>query len=115
MKTEPELYEEWCASGRDPEKFPHRARTKTVTVACRVPNGLEIRLCAQSLNDIPGMKIMVPQGRSVRLAGPNTPGAEVAGDFGLTRGVDAVFMASWLEQNADSPLAAGSVHTAPEE
>ena len=90
----------------------------TVTVACKLPNGLKLRLHTMVDVDMPLMGGGV---KTVKEARPNPEvdpvtinGAAfnpleparclVVGGYALTPNVDAQFMAEWLKQNARSPL-----------
>lgn len=67
----------------------------TVTVACKLPHGLEI--CLYELSETEDKKpIMKACSEPVKLAGANAPDA-IAG-YGLTK-VDADFWAAWLKAN----------------
>lgn len=89
-----------------------------VTVACKVPNGLVLRLYNQEevdvqvlgggvrtekravLNEEAG-QIVLRGCANTQVGAPNgfSPDAETAGGYGLTFGVDAEFMEEWLRQN----------------
>ena len=86
---------------------------ETVTVACKLPHGLELRLCKpeEFMVNIPGggtrkEKRHVPYGKSVIIGGvaapfgfqPNSP---ISGGYALTPNVDKQFFDEWLRQNAD--------------
>jgi len=85
----------------------------TVTVACKLPHGLELRLCKPEEFQVPvpggGMrkeKRFVHFGPAVVIKGyvaPHgmSPEAPVVGGYALTYGVDSDFFAEWLKQNAD--------------
>jgi hypothetical protein len=89
---------------------------RTVTVACKMPNGLTLRLFAMEEHTEPVMggghrtfQKAVDVGARVVIAGTATPfgsapKAEVVGGYALTRNVDADFFAKWMEQNKDSAL-----------
>ncbi len=84
-----------------------------VTVACKLPHGLELRLCKPEEFQVPvpggGMrkeKRFVPFGSSVVIKGyvapfGMSPNAPVVGGYALTSGVDSDFFSEWLKQNAD--------------
>ncbi len=59
----------------------------TVTVGCKLPNGLHLELGGQ---------------RFATLRGTNA--AEIVGGHGITRDVDADLFAGWMEQNKDLPM-----------
>lgn len=89
----------------------------TVTVACKLPHGLRLRIQAERETTVPVMgggmqsvKQWVPTGDEVVLKGvahefgksPNAPIAE--GGFALTTGVNAEFFAKWMEQNKETEI-----------
>lgn len=88
----------------------------TVSVACKVPNGLILRLFEPVEANEPVMgggfrKVHAfrPTGKNVTIKGPAhrlemAPSVPVIGGYGLTHGVDADFWSKWLEQNKESPL-----------
>jgi|SRR5215469_4851652 len=88
----------------------------TVTVACKLPNGLEIRTFVEEIrlvNVIGGgtrdVKMFRPSGWSHKLNGParkigQDVGYPIVHGFGLTHGVDADRYAEWLEQHKDTDL-----------
>src|SRR5580765_4797262 len=67
----------------------------TVTVACKLPNGLHLEL--------KGRPRVTVRGNAVLVAPPpgtfNMP--ELAATYALTSGVDAEFWDAWLEQNRE--------------
>lgn len=80
-----------------------------VKVACRVPNGLNIRLSKPGFDDGTGVKAMVHDGPGVRLNGPSVlqTGAGNTMREDLPPGetsVDADWMGRWLDQNSTNPL-----------
>jgi hypothetical protein len=88
----------------------------TVTVACKLPHGLVLRLFAMEDHDEPVMgggtktvKRAIAIGDPVTIHGVATPfgqvpKAPIVGGFALTAGVDAEFFAAWLKQNAKSAV-----------
>lgn len=86
----------------------------TVTVACKLPNGLILRLFRRTVvleNVLGGGQREVPvfheQRQMVRLNGwsypqKKGPRQELAGGYGLTPGVPKDFFDAWLEQNKDA-------------
>jgi hypothetical protein len=86
----------------------------TMTVACKIPNGLMLRVFVPETYDVPvmggGMKTVTrsrPTDWSCKLNGPARKlGQDVAHQIihgaGLTHGVDADLFALWLEQNKTS-------------
>jgi hypothetical protein len=99
-----------------------RSGHKTVTVACKLPNGLVLRLFDWKEHDEPilgggarRVKAAHPRPETVTVNGNAAPmngqpqsytiiDAHRRGDgFGLTHNVDAEFFAEWLEQNKDAP------------
>jgi|SRR5579885_152800 len=88
----------------------------TLTVACKMPHGLELRLFDMVETTVPvvggGMR-KVKEARqrpeTVTIKGyaaefGKVPAAEVEGGFALTHGVDADFWDAWLAANADSDI-----------
>ena len=85
---------------------------ETVTVACKMPNGMLLQLCEPMEIQQPvlggGMKTVTeykPMGQIVKIHGPAVPfGAErpcrVVMGYALTEGVDKAFFDAWLEQHA---------------
>ena len=71
----------------------------TVTVGCKLPNGLKIRLYAFG-KDAMGNVVAQPASGWVTLNGANTSG--VIGGFGLTE-VDESFWSEWRDKNKDAP------------
>ena len=83
------------------------------TVACKLPNGLLLRVFDWAEHDEPVMgggfrtvKRASPIGEPVKIHGPATrfgeaPKTAISGGYALTPNVDADFFARWLEQNAD--------------
>ena len=63
----------------------------TVTVACKLPNGLHL--------DLPGRDRVTVRGFAVAW-GEASP-LSIVGGFGLTPGVDADFFEEWMITNAD--------------
>lgn len=86
----------------------------TVTVACKIPNGLELRLHEGFDWDEPVMgggtrttKMFRQIGNSVFIKGSAAPhGVPIVlhGGYALTPGVDADFWEKWVEQNAETAL-----------
>jgi hypothetical protein len=90
----------------------------TVTVACKLPNGLILKLwqMVDTMEPVMGggmreVKIARPHpdGRTVVLNGNRVafgvqPGFEITHSFGLTHNVDRDFFEEWMRQNADLPL-----------
>jgi len=89
---------------------------ETVTVACKLPHGLMLRLF--EMVDAPepisggGMK-MVPRarqiGRAITVRGTalpfgKLPDFKIEGGYAMTEGVDADFWDQWLKANADSDV-----------
>ena len=78
----------------------------TVTVACKLPHGLDLGLDHTIDAGIDHkrngeMVVRQPGGKRIVLAGANSPNA-VAG-YGMTPGVDAEFWNHWREANKDFP------------
>jgi hypothetical protein len=88
----------------------------TVTVACKVPSGLHLRLFRMEDFNEPVMgggtrtvKRAVEMGQRVTVKGfahpsDKAPTAQISGGYALTPGVDADFFKAWLEQNAESAI-----------
>lgn len=91
------------------------ASTDTVTVGCKLPWGLKLRLFKMEPHDEPvmggGMKSV---SRAVQFRDPVVingcavakgvaPEHPIVGGYGLTYNVNAEFFAEWLKQNADHP------------
>lgn len=88
----------------------------TVTVACKLPHGLQLELKGAD-----GQAVRVPvKGNAAarRLEIADDKGnvvqhegiASVQGGYGLTHGVDADFWAQWLKENADyAPVKNGMI------
>lgn len=95
----------------------------TVTVACKIPNGLLLRVFDMVSSQEPvlggGMRetrTAVQKGEQVKVSGPAIPRGpdlneqvmeglpQLAGGYALTHGVDADFFETWLEQNKDSDV-----------
>lgn len=84
--------------------------SKTVWVACKLPRGLLIQLCEETVIDRPTFggavkptKMFMRVGDQVRLKGYAVPMGKmpkypIIGDFGLTE-VDRKFWDTWLDQN----------------
>ena len=87
---------------------------ETVTVACKLPNGLKLRLFEMIEHDEPVMgggyrtvKIARKVGETITLNGCAAPFGvtkHLVGGYALTLGVPADFMAAWMDQNKGSPL-----------
>jgi hypothetical protein len=76
---------------------PKASAAKTLTVACKLPHGIELRLYKVE-KDIPAQ--LLP-GDPVVLAGSNSDGA--LGGYGFTDNVDAGFFSAWMDQNQNFP------------
>lgn len=84
----------------------------TVTVACKIPNGLILRLfeMVDTTEVMPNghrtIKKAQPKGEPVRINGYSrefmAPRAGLASGFALTRNVDADYWEEWLNQNRDA-------------
>lgn len=87
----------------------------TVTVACKLPHGLILRLFEMVDHDEaqPGggyktIKRARPRGEEIRIKGyqepnRNVPPPAMDGSYALTHGVDKDFFDEWMKQNADHP------------
>lgn len=89
----------------------------TVTVACKIPNGLILRIGSMETTRVPvlggGMRDEKKwrwNGAEVQIAGPKRrvesgdPDSPVADGYALTFGVNAEFMARWIAENKDSDI-----------
>lgn len=92
----------------------------TVTVACKLPNGLKLRVFEFVKGSEPVLgggtrEVQVPRqvGEAVEVKGfsiPRGPDFDpekmppMSGGFALTPGVDADFFEKWMEQNKDSQV-----------
>jgi hypothetical protein len=99
---------------------PHKTQefhmAGTVTVGCKLPHGLELRVFEMEERDeavIGGgtrvVKVARSAGTSVQINGNAVPHGQaprhqIVGGFAITSGVDADFWAKWLEQNKDSAI-----------
>ena len=101
--------------------------TETVTVACKYPAGLLLRVFRTEEVQEPvmggGWKTVqraVPNGEPVRVNGPARRLEEVLpwqvlGGYALTPGIPADFWAEWLRHNAESDIVKnGLIFAAPE-
>lgn len=92
-----------------------RARD-VVTVGCKMPNGLVLRLHKQETHAVPVLGggtrdevRNVPTGEQVTLFGTAAPFGQqpkclIAGGYALTPNVNKAFMREWMQQNANSDL-----------
>jgi len=91
--------------------------SKTVTVGCKMPGGLVLRLFQMNTEHEQVMgggsrevKVARMKDEAVRINGCAVPigGPQpkhmIIGGYGLTHGVDAEFFAEWMRQNAESKL-----------
>lgn len=81
---------------------------KTVRIACRIPNGVAIRLSKVGWDDGTGVKPTVHDGPGIRLNGPSPlhTGAGNTSPDDLEPGitdVDAEWWGKWLAQNRLNP------------
>lgn len=91
-------------------------KASTVTVACKVPNGILLRVFREEKSQEPVLgggwrevKRSVPVGDPIHISGPAVPYGEapktkIEHGFALTFGVPADVWKVWLEQNADSDM-----------
>lgn len=77
---------------------PARSRNQ-VTIGCKLPHGLVIRLYSKSEGE-DGKPVMATNSEPVKLNGANDPKAIFG--FGLTQ-VDAEFWEAWIKQNPTFP------------
>lgn len=103
------------AKADDPKAQNLPKSAKRITVACKYPHGLILRIFKFEKIDVPspgGLRQEtqpVQIGEQVKINGPVAPTGkdsihETAGGFALTHGVDAEFFAEWMRQNANSDL-----------
>jgi hypothetical protein len=96
-------------------RIAEQSLSTKVTVACKLPNGLELRLYKfeEQVENLYGggkhkFTIAVPTGDMVRLRGPSIPWGHSSPDVihgvGLTEGVDRDFFAEWLRQNVNTEI-----------
>ena len=89
----------------------------TVTVACKVPNGLILRLGTMETSPVPILgggtrseKRWRYDGAQVRINGPKRaveggdPSSPIANGYALTFGVPSEFMKRWMADNKDSDI-----------
>jgi len=86
----------------------------TVTVACKLPNGLDLMICEEFTTHEAVMgggtrevKAFRPTGRGFHVKGNSAPhGVQIhtPGGYALTTGIDADMWDAWLAQNKESPL-----------
>lgn len=90
---------------------------ETVTIACKIPNGLELQLCKRDDYDeetpsgtrkriryVKVGEIVVVRGPANPVGNPNARAVPLIGGYALTHGVSADFWNEWLEQNEMNPL-----------
>lgn len=100
----------------DPNARALPKAAKTVTVCCKYPSGILLRVF-QNIDvpvPVPGGGIRSEKqaqqvGPAVKINGPGAPvnrssPHEIAGGYAMTFGVDADFFERWLDQNRDSDL-----------
>lgn len=95
--------------------------SKTVTVACKIPNGLQLRLFNMVPFDEPVIGGGVRQSKRAEQVGDivvlkgfavpfgHTPEHQIVGGYGLTAGVSREFFEQWLLQNKDHPAVKGGL------
>jgi hypothetical protein len=80
----------------------------TVTIGCRVVNGIALRLCKPGYDDGTGTHPVRPYGPTVTLRGPGGVGDGVnrspAGGAVMNHGIDRQFITAWLEQHRLDPI-----------
>lgn len=99
------------------ETAPRQTRTggATVTVACKVPPGLRLRVFSMEKDHEPVMGGGTREVKIARLAGEavingpatrkeNAPACVVVGGYALTSGVNKDLFDKWMEDNKDSPM-----------
>jgi hypothetical protein len=92
---------------------------RTVTVACKITNGLILQLCRmvpqreQTPVGVRDVMIAERTGTAYIIAGPAYPvqpppgyprQVQIEGGYALTRGIPKDFWDQWLEQNKDAPF-----------
>jgi len=90
-----------------------------VTVACKIPTGVVLQLCAkeeyteEGLNGSRARVRYTKVGQTFIARGPASPNGQVprgyvrpavAGGYALTSNIPADFWDAWLEQNKDNPI-----------
>ena len=104
------------------------ASTRTVIVACKIPNGLVLQLqrpmerMEDSASGLKSRTYMVKHGKQVVVRGPHRPvGTEpkgfdkwrppvqIEGGYALTHGVEVEFWNTWLEQNKEADYVLGEM------
>jgi hypothetical protein len=87
--------------------------TRTVTVACKIPNGILLRTFhpemekEQTPNGVRDIQVFRPDPEVFHVKGPALPfgktpiGFTLEGGYALTRGIPEDFWTKWVEQNAD--------------
>ncbi|NTI80447.1 hypothetical protein [Rhizobium rhizogenes] len=88
--------------------------TATVSVACKLPHGLELRVFdtidsveSNAMGEIRAVKKAQPRGQAVTIRGylekqrPDQPMAARGSSYAITHGVDKEFFDAWLSQNKD--------------
>jgi len=112
-----------AATEESPRSSAPATGTDTITVACKLPSGLWLRVFRQSEVDVPisgmpGQFRKETQSRLVgapfRIAGAAqpvgaAPRALVVGGYALTTGVPRALWEEWLEQNRDSAIVRNSI------
>lgn len=96
--------------------------SKTVTVMCKMPNGMILHLqepfeeSEQTPNGVRQVKRWRKIGEPVYVAGPampvgipNPPKKNIVGGYAMTRNVPAEFWEKWLAQNKDAPYVANGI------
>ncbi len=98
------------------ESVVKRTSKATVTVACKMPNGMILQLCKPMVHREPilggGAREVTqwhPYGPKVKVHGPArpfgaAPATRVVGGYALTSGVPADFFAEWLEQHKEDAV-----------
>lgn len=92
----------------------------TVTIACKIPNGLELQLCKRDDYDeetpsgtrrriryVKVGEIVVVRGPANPVGNPNAKAVPLVGGYALTHGVSADFWKEWRDQNEANPLVVG--------
>jgi hypothetical protein len=98
---------------RAPLQRPNMKATRTVTVACKLPNGIQLRAYAWRDQVIPGSngqteRVAYPYGESFTIKGNavsfGMPTGHLQGGFSLTPGVPYELWMEWYRWNQDSDI-----------
>ncbi len=91
-------------------------QNRTVTVACKLPQGIVIRDFVERTENepVPGggtrqVKVFRPIGAHIRIKGPSVPGpfirrVEIVGGYAISEGIPADVFQRWIDWNKDSAM-----------